>query len=350
MVANEALWAQIAGVTYSAAEDRKVIAALSAPGVVQGLEITPTTGRGVSVSIGSAVVDDKAGGCYVAYTTSAVPLTITAGLTESIFLVIDEDTALATVISGTTPPATDPYLVLGSVKAGATALDTAYGTAGVSMVNRLRAYPPAMNGVNGQSLYLPLAGGGVVAGPVQATRLLVPGLLGVGGADLVPNAPKGVRLGGTNPTARHYHHIASLTTPTSSINRFASSSDMSARESVYWKSSSVGVSDYDRKPYNPDVAFALYAGVDGYYEISGAVNTEGPNTGRRRIYLSVFDGSTLAYEFIAGASTNDDVVTFAGLVPMKKDQNVRVRVAHTVGSSINAQGGSRVMFRLVQAN
>jgi hypothetical protein len=349
-MSQEALWAQIAGVTYSAAEDRKVIAALSSPGVVKGLEITPTTGRGVSVSVGSAVVDDKGGGCYVAYTASSTSLTIGAGVTESVYLVIDEDTALATVISGTSPPATDPYLVLGSVKAMTATLDPAYGNRGVSMVNRARAYPPSMNGINGQSLYLPLAGGGVVTGTVQADGLVVPGYLSISGEDKVPYAPKGLRLGGAHATARHYHHIASIKTPTSSINRFSSSSDMSARESVYWSSSSTGVSDYVTAPFNPAVPFALYAGVNGYYEISGAVNTEGPNTGRRRIYLSVFDGSTLSYEFIGGASTNDDVVTFAGLVPMNAGQNVRVRVAHTVGSSIDGQGGSRVMFRLVQAN
>ena len=71
---SEALWLQLSGVDYAASEDRRAISALSSPGVVNGLGITITSGLQVSIAAGTAIIDDGAGGCYVAYTTGATSL------------------------------------------------------------------------------------------------------------------------------------------------------------------------------------------------------------------------------------------------------------------------------------
>ena len=64
---TEALYSQLAGVSYSAQEDRRMLAALASPGVVNGLKITAGAGRNITVGLGTAIVSDAphdGSGCY----------------------------------------------------------------------------------------------------------------------------------------------------------------------------------------------------------------------------------------------------------------------------------------------
>jgi hypothetical protein len=181
----EALWVQQAGISYDASEDRRLISAMSTVGVANGFVITATTGLGISVSAGTAIVDDGSGGAYVAYTTSATTLTLTNG-TTNVYVTVNTTTGLTTVTSGSTP--SGPFLTLAAVTAASGAI-TLIPNGGVSLS---RAAPP---NVSGQFLKL---SGGTVTGEILAARLAVTGKFAVGGADSIPDAPLGIKMGGSS--------------------------------------------------------------------------------------------------------------------------------------------------------
>jgi hypothetical protein len=332
----EALWIQQSGVDYSAAEDRRLVSAMSTFGVVTGLVITPTSGLQVSVSAGTAIVDDGAGGAYVAYTTSATVLTLPASATTNIYIIVNTTTGVVTVTSGSTPAS--PYLTIGAMTTNGSAVTS------TALTPITRALPP-----NAAGAYLKLTGGTVTGPTTFSSTVTTTGLVTANGGLY---APDGVRLGGTYPTARHYHHIGSTINPGAGgtgINRFASSSDFTGRESIYWSSSSVGVTDYANNPYNPSAEYNFYAGPTGYYALAGYVNTNGPRSGIRRTLATILTGTDISFETWIGSNANDDLMTFSGVIPLNAGQSVRVRCAHNVGETIEVQNG-RVMFRLIQAS
>lgn len=330
----EALWVQQAGVDYSATEDRRLISALSSVGVVNGLVISAGAGLQVSVSAGTAIVDDGAAGAYVAYTTTATTLTLPASATTNIYITVNTTTAVVTVTSGSTPAG--PYLAIGSATTNGTVVTT-IPNAGISLS---RALPP-----NAQGSYLKLTGGTVSGATTFTAPMTANGLITANGGI---NAPDGVRLGGASPTARHYIAITDTSTVTTTINRFATSTDFSVRESIQWNTASVGTTDYATNPFNPATPYDFKAGVAGYYALSGYVNTTGATSATRRILFTVMTGTDITLETYAGA-TKDDVVTFSGVVPLAVGQSVRVRLAHNLGGPMDVQNG-RVNFRLIQAD
>jgi hypothetical protein len=333
----EALWVQQSGVTYGADEDRRLVSAMSTEGVVSGLVITATGGAGISVSAGTAIISDGAGGAYVAYTTAATSLTMPNG-TTNIYIQVNTTTAQVTVTSGSTP--SSPYLTLAAITAAGGVVSTPPNS-GISLS---RALPP-----NAAGAYLKLTGGTVTGPTTFSSTVAVTGMLTANGG---LNAPEGVILGGTYPTARHYHHIGSTVAAGAGgtgINRFASSSDFTGRESIYWSSSSVGVTDYANNPYNPSAEYNFYAGPTGYYALAGYVNTNGPRSGIRRTLATILTGTDISFETWIGSNANDDLMTFSGVIPLNAGQSVRVRCAHNVGETIEVQNG-RVMFRLIQAS
>lgn len=110
----EALWTQLSGVDYSAAEDRRLITAVYNPGVINGLTITAGSGLAVSVSAGRAVVSDGLGGGYLCYFDAATTVSsLPASSTANIYVSVHPTTGQALLTAATTPP-TDS-LSIGSV-------------------------------------------------------------------------------------------------------------------------------------------------------------------------------------------------------------------------------------------
>lgn len=339
----EALWSQLAGVDYSAAEDRRLIWALSTPGIARGLTITAGVGRQVSVAAGAAVVDDGAGGAYIAYTTAAEVRTLPVSATTNIYIVVNPATAETTIEFGATP--TNPYLTIGSAKTNATAI-----VSGSIVKASAKATPPAI-GTN----YVPLSGG-VMSGALQAPRLVVSGLFGVGGADLVPNAPAGVRLGGTYPTARHYLHC-SLKPVSGGSNQI----NNNAWEGLHWNppSASNNVTDYTLKPMGSS-DYAIWPGVAGYYLFSGHVSLNGNVSGTRSSRITVWNqngsaADTLSYGVICwegrpNATAGDAInLSLNAMVAMGPGQYARAEIFQNSGVALNTSGG-RLLCRLLQAN
>lgn len=188
----EALWLQVGGVEYTAAEDRRLIRAMSVAGVVNGLVISATTGLGISVSAGTAVIDAGGGEGYVAYTTAPTLLTMPVSSTTNIYISVNTTTALVTVTAGAAPAA-GTYLLLGSVATSGSAITTT-----LPITPTTRALP---ENVAGQ--YLKLSGG-AATGEVQAPSLLVPSYFQANATLGNVNAPYGARLGGTGALARCY--------------------------------------------------------------------------------------------------------------------------------------------------
>lgn len=120
----EALWSANSGVDFSAEEDRRLIGAIwPQTGVLDGLTVTPGTGRAVSISSGRCVIPDGEGGSYLAYfdsatTNLAIAANVGAARTDGIYVTVDDPgTGEATVVAvtGNTPVPTDPYVLLATV-------------------------------------------------------------------------------------------------------------------------------------------------------------------------------------------------------------------------------------------
>lgn len=139
----EALWSQNSGVEYSAAEDRRLIGAIwSVAGVLNGLTVTPGTGRTVSISAGRAVVPDGDGGSYFCYFDSitsnlAIAANVGAVRTDGIYIVVDDPgdgVADIVAVTSDTPAPSDPYIKIATVTVGTGA--TSFTTANINNLVR----------------------------------------------------------------------------------------------------------------------------------------------------------------------------------------------------------------------
>lgn len=333
----DALWTQGTGATFSASEDRRLIAAVLTPGVSSGLSIAVATGRQVTVSAGAAVVSDGAGGCYIAYMTTATVLTITASSTQNIYIVVDDPGAGGTtVVAGAAP--TDPSLVIGSATAGISTISS------VSNV-RAVAVPPSM--ATGQPGAPVLASGGTISGPlVLSNTLQTSGLITANGGLY---APDGVRLGSGPATAKHMGAGSSATGTASTGNwdRVNFSTTPYGDSNAY--------SDYGTVP-RPS-AGRFNAGVTGDYAVSGHVVLEGNANGRRQLRLAVFKQSdtggtnlirTTYGQEMYSLTTNPPTLMMPGMVRMSGDEYFAVEVYQNAGSGLTYTGG-QCNFRLIQA-
>lgn len=146
-MATEALWVQDAGVTYTAAEDRKLFPAIwGNEGILHGLTVTPGAGRSVSVAAGRATVDDGGGGYYVAFLDAAAEVSLSANSsgttrTDLIYLQVNPTTAAVTV--GALPgsvstPANAVALSHVSVPSGTSTITESNISAGTRVPARVR--------------------------------------------------------------------------------------------------------------------------------------------------------------------------------------------------------------------
>jgi hypothetical protein len=119
----EALWSSNVGVDFTDDEDRRLIGAIwTQPGVIDGLSVSPGTGRSVSVSAGRAVVPDGSGGAYLCYFDAAtlnIAVSANAGATriDGVFVTVNDPgngQAVLTITAGNSAPAT-PYLRIATV-------------------------------------------------------------------------------------------------------------------------------------------------------------------------------------------------------------------------------------------
>lgn len=167
---GEALWSQNAGVDYSAAEDRRLIGAIwSTYGVLNGLTVTPGTGRNVSVSPGRAVVGDGDNGAYlVSFDSVTNPVAISANTgatrTDGIYIVVDDPgdgIADIVVVPSDTPSFTKPYIKIATV----TVANLANGFTAGNINNNVRSEPTdSRYALNSRFLY----------GPVSALPVTLP--------------------------------------------------------------------------------------------------------------------------------------------------------------------------------
>lgn len=121
---GEALWSQNAGVQYSAAEDRRLIGAIwNTGGVLNGLTVTPGTGRTINVSAGRCVVPDGDGGSYLVSFDSvtnsvAVAAAPVSSRIDGVYIVVDDPgdgIADIVVVTNDTPTPTEPYIKIATV-------------------------------------------------------------------------------------------------------------------------------------------------------------------------------------------------------------------------------------------
>jgi hypothetical protein len=151
---GEALWSQNVGVEYSAAEDRRLIGAIwgqGSHGVLNGLTVTPGTGRTVNISAGRAVVSDgtgTSGGAYLVYfdsvtTNLAIAANAGAPRTDGIYLTVDDPgdgNADIIAVTSDTPTPTDHYVKLATVLVGTGA--TSFVQANINNAVRFEALDP----------------------------------------------------------------------------------------------------------------------------------------------------------------------------------------------------------------
>ena len=248
----EALWVQAVGVDYSAAEDRRLISAMYTAGVVNGLIISAGTGLSASVSPGRAVVNDGTGGGYLCYFDSVTTVPLTASTTNTLSVIVNTATGQATL--GTTPT--------GNSQTIGTATTSGTGVTDVSNV-RAAADSPA----SASAKYVAVTGGRFT-GQVSAPRFTT-AVFDV--TDTYVSAPDGIRLGGANPTARHYARAFRSTTqaiPNSTWTPLAFNTV--ARQAT----------DYTTAPVGDGQQF--FAGPPGSYQLSGSAFFESNPTGARR--------------------------------------------------------------------
>lgn len=170
----EALWSQNAGVEYSAAEDRRLIGAIwPTYGVLNGLTVTPGTGRTINVSAGRAIIPDPDGGAYLAYfdsSTNNVAVAANTGSTrvDGVYVVVDDPGDGITdivVVTSDTPTPSDPYIKIATVTVPNGTTSFAQG----AINNAVRTEPTDPRyALNSRILYGPVSG-------IPAT--LAPGVL-----------------------------------------------------------------------------------------------------------------------------------------------------------------------------
>ena len=248
----EALWIQAADVSYSAAEDRRLISAMYTAGVIDGLTITAGVGLNATVSAGRCIVPDGTGGSYLCYFDTATTVPVSASATNTLMVLVNTTTGQATI--GTT--AVGSRLVLGTATTSSTGVTATARTAANADV------PTAAS-----AKYIPTGGGrltGALSGPRFTTASFDV-------TDTYVNAPNGVRLGGANPTARHYARAFRNTTqaiPTAEWTPLAF--DTVSRQAT----------DYGIAPIGQGPIF--YAGPPGSYLFSGSAMFASNTTGARR--------------------------------------------------------------------
>ena len=188
----EALWSQIAGVDYSAAEDRRLISAIYTNGVINGLGLSAGAGLALVVSAGRAVVPDGTGGAYLCYFDSSTTIpSLPASSTVQVWVTVNTTNGQATLGAGTSLPTT-PYITIGSAVTSASAVTT---------VNNVRTLAASPAGVT-PTQYLPITGGSLTGSAVlNATRLTTPAFDAT--ASFL-RAPRGVMFGAASgATMRH---------------------------------------------------------------------------------------------------------------------------------------------------
>lgn len=161
---GEALWSQNAGVAYSASEDRRLIGAIwSSYGVLNGLTVTPGTGRTINVSAGRCVVPDGSGGGYLASFDSltasvAVAANVGATRTDGVYVVVDDPgdgNATIVVVTADTPAPSDPYIKIATVSVPTSATSFVAG----NINNNVRTEPvDTRYALNSRFLYGPVSG------------------------------------------------------------------------------------------------------------------------------------------------------------------------------------------------
>lgn len=336
----EALWLQVAGVDYSAAEDRRLIKALSTAGVVEGLVITATSGTGISVSAGTAIIDTGTGEGYVAYTTAATTLTLPVSSTTNVFIKVDTATALVTVGQGTLPTA-GTYLLLATVATNASTV-----TSTLPLTPTTRALP-----VNVSGQYLKLSGG-VVTGEVQATSLHVPNIIQANATLNTVNMPKGARLGGSAAMSRCFAraHMEAAHTITSGV---WTTLNMTAAVNNYGYQGGTA-------PYNTTTN-RFTCPVAGVYAVMGNcyfADPAGTNAGRR-IAGVMLRRANADYWFHQGPQNPGDTTRLAGVNAMMDclaGDTLEMRAYQDQGTSVQVLNGSYAgateticTFTLVQA-
>jgi hypothetical protein len=327
----EALWVQAGSVSYAADEDRKLISALSTPGVSKGLALSIGSGLQVNVAAGVAIIDDGAGGAFVGYTTGTSTVTLPASTaTNNIYLVVDPATALTTVVAGATP--SNPALQLGSAVTGATTVTSVTNST-------VRAQPPSLADAVVRK-----------AGDTMTGALTVPSLATTGEV----NAAGGLKLGSAaQPTRRHYAIVSTSNSSTSvPVGAWTRVNFTGAVDG--------GTSDYGVTPHVGNGRFQ--AAVNGFYLFSGYINwpvgtadTERagliarfPKTNTSGTFAAANQGYVMTNPLIpqrSGVNTNS---VFHCLFYLSADQYACACVYHNSAAALALAGGY-MTFSLFQA-
>lgn len=335
----EALWLQATGVEYSAAEDRRLIAAVYTPGVLDGLTITATTGANISVSAGRAIVDDGAGGAYLAYFDAATAKGLPLSSMTTVYVVVNTTTAVATIETGSTP--VSPYVTLGSA--------TTDGTSTTAVSNVRAAAAPVSGGAS-----LPLTGG-TLTGTLTGTRFLIPGAFNATSAGVT--ASKGIKFGGASGyTARHYARAYRDTSQ-----NIASGA---APEAINFNITDRAVSDYGITAHNgAGNGRRFYPGVAGDYLLTGSVmfdNVSVSDPGSRKAQVSRYS-STGAQLWSArtdwAQNSGADLLTWSVMMNAEVGDYFMFEVSHTTGKTLTTRAASYASgnrswanMRLIQAD
>jgi hypothetical protein len=321
----DGLWVQAAGVEYTAAEDRRLIRALSKAGVVNGLVITATSGTGISVSAGTAIIDAGNGEGYVAYTTAPTTLTLPVSSTTNVYISVNTTTAAVTVTQGSAPAA-GTYLLLASVVTSGSGI-----TSTMPITPSTRALPE-----NADGTFLKLTGG-VVTGEVQATSLHVPNILQANATLGDVNAPKGVRLGSSRPLSRCYARVY-----------------MEAAQNVAngtWTTINMTNASYNYGYQGGAAPFSTSTNrftcpVTGVYTVMGNLyfsNPSGANTGRRIAAVVRRNSAGSIVWMHQGAQGDGSVTSLAGvtaLLDCSAGDTLEIQAYQSQGSTVQVTNGT----------
>jgi hypothetical protein len=325
----EALWFQGAGVGYSADEDRRLIGAIWNAGIITGGVVSAGTGLAASVSAGLYVVSDGTGGAYLCYFDVATTVSgLTASTPNTLYVTISTTTGQATIVRAATAPA-GPNLRIGTATTNAT------GVTGVTQ--------GAAATFRQQTL--------------TATSLSISGLLTVNSAGV--NAPKGVRLGGANPTARAYSKAYRATDQ--SIPTGTTSADWQA---VQYDAAVRDVNDYGTAPVHTSTG-RFTAPVAGTYHCTGRAtfNAAATNVGLRQSRIAVFSSTDTLLQSVLcdlkdSTGTGGNRVSWDCIVDMPVGAYVQFQVSHGQGTSLALAGEANpaliganfASIRLIQAD
>lgn len=322
----EALWTQGTGATFSAAEDRRVIAAVLTPGVTSGLVIAAATGRQVTVSAGAAIVSDGAGGCYVAYIDTPATLTIPASSTQTVYIVVDDPGDGTSTVTALSSAPSDPYLALGSATTNASAIT------GVSNVRSI-AVPPSM-AAGGPKEPFPVAGG-TFTSAIQAPRMVVPGILGAGSPDTTVNMPAGARIGTSQVWGVCYSRAVSVAAQNIANDTWTTVN----METAYVNAGLWGAR------FNVSTN-RFTAPISGVYMLAGQCywdNPAGANVGARRAGFLRRTAAAPAGDWRLHDSRTAEGHLYSGvsgLMDISAGSTVEFQVAHTQGATLGINRGS----------